>query len=374
MSIHAIPSKPARIIPLRCLAEPYAVQPQKIAGNPSGVPIACVPASAVDDGFFTGFQTGRLRFDSHYRVPRAKVSHASGLPVVMPLLNHSTRWADDPCVNRSGATWPVDMRWRRSSPIAAAAIRPSSTSPGSSSTLPGGGSPGLCRGVTPYTRETVGLQLQRDRSGVCRTGPTALRGAQAFVDPEQMLDVVPDLMREHVGTGEFPRRAKMLLELVKEPEVEIHALVRRAVERSGRRLSRSAGGVDAVAEQHDARGLIAASQHAAPRVLHVLGDRPDEIHRSLFGRCCGRRDPSCRPNPTPAASCRPSRGNRCPSPSSGEKESPLHRARAEHRPEDLSLSGRVRHRYCRDLRVSSACLSSPSGLPHAGGCRIAARV
>jgi hypothetical protein len=57
------------------------------------------------------------------------VSHPSMRPACIPRRNHSTRCADEPCVKFSGAMRPVDMRWIRSSPIAAAAFKPSSTSP-----------------------------------------------------------------------------------------------------------------------------------------------------------------------------------------------------------------------------------------------------
>jgi hypothetical protein len=45
--------------------------------------------------------------------------------------NHLARWSEEPWVQVSGFTWPVACFWMRSSPTAAVARRPSSSSPGS---------------------------------------------------------------------------------------------------------------------------------------------------------------------------------------------------------------------------------------------------
>ena len=50
-----------------------------------------------------------------------RIATVWGRPDSIPVLNHWTRWAEDPCVNRSGWTRPVDIFCSRSSPIAAAA-------------------------------------------------------------------------------------------------------------------------------------------------------------------------------------------------------------------------------------------------------------
>src|SRR5262245_9527885 len=59
------------------------------------------------------------------------VLHESTLPDSSPRRNHWTRCSEDPCVKDSGTTRPCDWRCSRSSPMAAAALRPSSASPGS---------------------------------------------------------------------------------------------------------------------------------------------------------------------------------------------------------------------------------------------------
>ncbi len=60
----------------------------------------------------------------------SKVLQAPGSPDWRPRFNHSTRCCEEPCVNDSGWIRPVAMRWSRSSPMAAAARRPASASPG----------------------------------------------------------------------------------------------------------------------------------------------------------------------------------------------------------------------------------------------------
>src|SRR5262249_10717081 len=54
-------------------------------------------------------------------------------PFWNPRLNQSIRCCDVPCVNESGATWPVDIFCNRSSPTAAAAPNADWTSPCSNS-------------------------------------------------------------------------------------------------------------------------------------------------------------------------------------------------------------------------------------------------
>src|SRR5512140_2699062 len=61
--------------------------------------------------------------------PDWNVSQAPTVPSLRPRVNHSVRWLAEPCVQLSGFTrWP-EARWRRSSPTAAAAASPFSTSP-----------------------------------------------------------------------------------------------------------------------------------------------------------------------------------------------------------------------------------------------------
>ncbi len=49
-------------------------------------------------------------------------------------------------------------------------------------------------------------------------------------DAEQILDVMSDLVRDHISVGEFAAAAEIALHLTEERRVEIHLLVARAIE------------------------------------------------------------------------------------------------------------------------------------------------
>ena len=91
-----------------------------------------------------------------------------------------------------------------------------------------------------------------------------------------------ELVGEDVGLREVAGRAKLAMQLVEEPEIEIDLAVGRTVERAGRRLREAAGGVDRVAEQHRLGVLIAAAEQLPPRVLRVVHDRVDHVDELLF--------------------------------------------------------------------------------------------
>ena len=92
----------------------------------------------------------------------------------------------------------------------------------------------LCGGMTPNTRETVGLQLHEYRELVGLTGTRALSLAHLVLYAEKRLDVVSDLVCDDVGLREVSRRAATSPELIEEAQIEIDLLVGRTVERSGR--------------------------------------------------------------------------------------------------------------------------------------------
>ena len=87
---------------------------------------------------------------------------------------------------------------------------------------------GLDGVVGPDAGEAVGLQLGADGASL---RPAAL--TRTVQRPEQVLDVVPVLVRQHVGLGERPTLgAEARLQLVEEAEVDVDVLVGRAVERA----------------------------------------------------------------------------------------------------------------------------------------------
>ena len=102
-------------------------------------------------------------------------------------------------------------------------------------------------GMSPHTRETVRLELEPNRELV-RFGWIRLRElSHARVRAEQVLDVVAELVREHVGLREIPTCAQALLQLLEESEVEIDLLILRTVERPGGRLREAAAARPATA-------------------------------------------------------------------------------------------------------------------------------
>ena len=68
--------------------------------------------------------------------------------------------------------------------------------------------------------------------------------------------MVPDLVRDDVGLREIAGRAEAPLELVEEREVDVDALVGRAVEGSHRRRVEAAGRLHHVREQDQVRLLV----------------------------------------------------------------------------------------------------------------------
>src|SRR5215470_17610943 len=70
-----------------------------------------------------GARLGEPRPPAHGRAV-SKVLHWFTSPDSSPARNQRTRCADEPWVKDSGDTRPLDCCWRRSSPMAAAALRP----------------------------------------------------------------------------------------------------------------------------------------------------------------------------------------------------------------------------------------------------------
>ena len=142
-----------------------------------------------------------------------------------------------------GSTCPCACCWMRSSPTAAAASSPRAMS--SSRELLD------VTGVDRVRRPT----RPRSSRPAARAAPTTIVGP---VEPscalassaEQVLHVVAVLVRDHVGLRERATlRAELRLELVEEAEIDVHALIGRAVERSDRRRRRAAPGVHLAGEE-----------------------------------------------------------------------------------------------------------------------------
>ena len=112
-------------------------------------------------------------------------------------------------------------------------------------------------------------------------GHAALLAVHVAADAEQVLDVVPDLVGDHVGLGEVAGGAELLGQRVEEAQVDVHLVVPRAVEGPDGRVLGAAGRVHRVGEQDHPRLLVRAPHRAreqlVPDVLGVRQDRRGEL-------------------------------------------------------------------------------------------------
>src|SRR3954462_6777315 len=105
------------------------------------------------------------------------------------------------------------------------------------------------------------------------------------------------LVCDDVRFGEIAGRAESLAQFVEKPEVEIHVVICRTVERAAGRLRKAARRLNSVAEQAHFRRLIAVAKELLPCALGVAHDDIDEVNELLFfGRTRDgtRRADSCR--------------------------------------------------------------------------------
>ena len=85
----------------------------------------------------------------------------------------------------------------------------------------------------PDAGEAVGLQLEANRELVGVVGVRLALLADLLLDAELLLDVVAELVGDHVRLREIAGRLEALIELVEEAEVEVDLPVGRTVERAG---------------------------------------------------------------------------------------------------------------------------------------------
>src|SRR5450756_335919 len=149
--------------------------------------------------------------------------------------------------------------------------------------------------VCPYAGVAIRLQfdshLNAVRGGLVAGGP--LRGLRLGQSAEQVLHVVTDLMRDHIGLREFAGVAlatvKARLDLTKKRHVEIDAPVGRTIKRPHRRLRGAAAALLRAGEQPQPRRsilLAARPENFAPGVLGIAQHGCDELtHR--VGRRAG---------------------------------------------------------------------------------------
>ena len=150
------------------------------------------------------------------------------------------------------------------------------------------------RGVMPQTpAKQSAWSSRRTEISFARSRSPRCCGARALVDAGEVLDVVADLVREHVGLREVAGCAEARAQIAVEREIDVHLLVGGAVERPHLALAGSARGMGRVAEQHEARVAI-AGQQLRPGVLQVVEHERDELDQLLL---LGARLERTRPAP-----------------------------------------------------------------------------
>ena len=148
-------------------------------------------------------------------------------------------------------------------------------------------------GAGPDAGVAVGLQLLADRELVrlrrVRLAEPVDLGARSGLP----LDVMSHLVGDHVCPGEVAGRAELPLHVLVEAQVEIDALVARAVERADRGGRAAATvGLDGARVEDELRGVIgiaAGRERALPDVLGVVEDVAGEILEIGLGVLAGRK-------------------------------------------------------------------------------------
>jgi hypothetical protein len=102
---------------------------------------------------------------------------------------------------------------------------------------------------------------------------------------EEILDMVPHLVRDDVRLCKIAGCAQPLLQIPEEPQIEIQLLVRGTVEGAHGRLRRAASRLHGAGEEHEPGFAIAAAllpEDAVPGVLGVGQDDLDEVDQALL--------------------------------------------------------------------------------------------
>ena len=118
-------------------------------------------------------------------------------------------------------------------------------------------------------------------------------GFVAIHRADEILDVVAIFMRDHIGLRELSRRAELLGKLVEEGQVQIDALVVRAVERPGGRLAFAARCRCVLRVEGDGGGREGHAARLQDRRPHIFGGADDlarEIQLRVVGVIVGLRD------------------------------------------------------------------------------------
>src|SRR5262245_39312494 len=145
--------------------------------------------------------------------------------------------------------------------------------------------------MRPDAGEEIGLQLEPHGQTIeLFPGHPATHGLDLVADPQQVLDVMPDLVGDDVGLGEVSRSPKATAEFVEEIQVEVDLAIARTVEGSDRGARLPAGRFDPPREQDElglAILLALLAEQLVPDILGVLEHHRDEVLELLL---LGARD------------------------------------------------------------------------------------
>ena len=126
-------------------------------------------------------------------------------------------------------------------------------------------------------------------SGFCSPSSCDASVPHPLLDAEQLLHVMAELMRDHVGLREIAGVAAEVLQLLPERQVDVDLFVFGTIERTRRRLRRSAAGIRDIAIQHQLGVPILPSvlgEDLRPGLLRVIEHKADEVHIAVFAGDC----------------------------------------------------------------------------------------
>ena len=129
--------------------------------------------------------------------------------------------------------------------------------------------------VSPHTGEEIRLKLNADTDIVGLRLVRAVHGGMSLVEcPEEVLDVVADLVGYDVGIGEIAVRTEGLAHIAEKGEVDVETLVRGAIEGSDGGRGTATRTLDGIVVEDEGRGFVFETHFIEKFRPHVL--RPGE--------------------------------------------------------------------------------------------------
>ena len=110
--------------------------------------------------------------------------------------------------------------------------------------------------VRPHAGQAIGHQLGLDRYRIALIRVLLFRRLNFRQQPHQVLHVMADLVRDHVGIGKVTTAAQLGLHILEESCVEVEFMVIGTIEWPHRRLGGATPGLGRTREQHEDGLLI----------------------------------------------------------------------------------------------------------------------